>query len=40
MGLVIPLHKKGNRNVEHNYRRVCLLAMGSMILVRILASRL
>ena len=40
VGLVIPLHKKGNRNVEHNYRGVCLLAMGSRILARILASRL
>ena len=39
-GLVIPLHKKGDRNVEHNYRGVCLLAMGSRILARIVASRL
>ena len=39
-GLVIPLHKKGDRNNENNYRGVCLLAMGSRILARVLATRL
>ena len=39
-GLVIPLHKKGDRNIPHNFRGVCLLSMGSRILARILASRL
>ena len=39
-GLVIALHKKGNINVENNYRGVCLLAMGSRILARIIANRL
>ena len=40
IGLVIPLHKKGDKNSTHNYRGVCLLAMGSRILARILADRL
>ena len=39
-GLVIPLYKKGDRNNANNYRGVCLLAMGSRILARIMASRL
>ena len=39
-GLVIPLFKKGDRNNVNNYRGVCLLAMGSRILARIMASRL
>ena len=38
--MVIPLHKKGDKNSTHNYRGVCLLAMGSRILARILADRL
>ena len=40
IGLVIPLYKKGDRNNANNYRGVCLLAMGSRILARIMASRL
>ena len=40
IGLVIPLHKKGDKNVEGNYRGVCLLPMGSRILARIMANRL
>ena len=40
IGLVIPLHKKGDRNRRDNYRGVCLLAMGSRILARIMANRL
>ena len=39
-GVMIPLHKKGDRNDRNNYRGVCLLAMGSRILARILAKRL
>ena len=39
-GLVIPLHKKGDINDPNNYRGVCLLAMGSRILARIMADRL
>ena len=38
-GLVIPLFKKGNRNNVNNYREVCLLAMGSRILARIMTSK-
>ena len=38
-GLVIPLHKKGNINDPHKFRGVCLLAMGSRILARIMADR-
>ena len=40
IGLVIPLHKKGDRNERNNYRGVVLLAMGSRILARIMANRL
>ena len=39
-GIVIPLHKKGPRNILGNYRGVCLLAMGSRILASVWASRL
>ena len=40
LGLVIALHKKGNINDENNYHGVCLLAMGSRILARVLADRI
>ena len=40
IGLVIPLFKKGDKDDENNYRGVCLLAMASRILARILANRL
>ena len=40
IGLVVPLHKKGDRNERNNYRGVVLLAMGSRILARIMANRL
>ena len=40
IGLVIPLFKKGCKNNTNNYRGVCLLAMGSRILARILADRI
>ena len=39
-GQIIPVFKKGDRKDKNNYRGVCLLAMGSRILGRILASRL
>ena len=39
-GLMVPLHKKGDRNIPHNFRGVVLLAMGSRILARVLATRL
>ena len=39
-GQVIPIHKKGSRNDQNNFRGVCLLAMASRIVARILASRL
>ena len=38
-GVVIPLHKKGDRDNPNNYRGICLLSMGSRILARILADR-
>jgi hypothetical protein len=38
-GLVVPIHKKGSRNDKNNYRGVCLLAMASRILARVVASR-
>ena len=40
VGMVIPLFKKGDRNDPNKYRGVCLLAMGSRILARVLANRL
>jgi hypothetical protein len=40
IGLVIPLHKKGDRNDCNKYRGVVLLAMGSRILARVLADRI
>ena len=39
-GLVIPLHKKGDRDNANNYRGVVLLSMGSRIVARIMASRI
>ena len=38
-GIMIPLHKKGDRGEVNNYRGVCLLAMGSRVLARIVARR-
>ena len=41
IGQVIPIFKKKeNRNDRNNYRGVCLLAMGSRILARVIANRL
>jgi hypothetical protein len=40
VGIVVPLHKKGDRNLRDNYRGVVLLAMGSRILARIMANRI
>ena len=40
VGQIVPLFKKGDRNTKDNYRGVCLWAMGSRILGRVLASRL
>lgn len=40
VGLMVPLHKKGDRNDRNNYKGVCLLAMGSRILARVVAKRL
>ena len=39
-GLMIPLHKKGSRNELNNYRGVCLLSTASMILTRIMGTRM
>ena len=39
-GIMIPIHKKGPRDVTNNYRGVVLLAMCSRILARVVASRL
>ena len=39
-GIIVPLYKKGNREDPGNYRGVCLLAMGSRILARVIARRL
>ena len=40
VGLIAPLYKKGDRSVPGNYRGVCLLAMGSRVLARVIAKRL
>ena len=39
-GHMVPIFKKGDRNNTNNYRGVCLLAMCSRILGRVLATRL
>ena len=39
-GVIVPLFKKGDREDPGNYRGVCLLAMGSRILARVIAKRL
>ena len=39
-GIIVPLYKKGDREDPGNYRGVCLLAMGSRILARVIAKRL
>ena len=39
-GVIVPLYKKGDREDPGNYRGVCLLAMGSRILARVVARRL
>ena len=39
VGHMIPIYKKGDRDDRGNYRGVVLLAMGSRILARIVASR-
>ena len=40
VGIMVPLHKKGDRGEVNNFRGVCLLAMGSRILARVAAKRL
>ena len=40
IGQMVPLFKKGDRNDKNNYRGVCLLAMGSRVLGKVIAERL
>ena len=40
VGIIIPLHKKGDKKDMNNFRGVCLLPIMSRILARILATRL
>ena len=40
VGIMIPLFKKGDRNYKDNCRGVCLLAMCSRVLERVIAKRL
>ena len=40
VGIVVPLFKRGDRNDRNNYRGVCLLAMCSRVLGRVIAKRL
>ncbi|KAK6059175.1 hypothetical protein COOONC_03202, partial [Cooperia oncophora] len=37
-GLVKPVHKKGSRNVVHNYRPICLTSGISEVMERIICS--
>ena len=39
-GQMVPLFKKGDRNDKNNYRGICLLAMGSRVLGKVMAERL
>ena len=40
VGIVVPLQIKGDRGEVNNFRRVCLLVMGSRILARIADKRI
>ena len=40
VGIIMPLHKKGDKKDMNNFRGVCLLPIMSRILARILATRL
>ena len=40
IGQMVSLYKKGDRNDKNNYRGVCLLAMASRVLGRVMAGRL
>ena len=40
VGIMVPIHKKGDRNDTNNYRGVCLLPMANRILARVVAARL
>ena len=40
VGIIIPLHKKGDKKEVNNFRGICLLPIMSRILARILATRL
>ena len=40
IGQMVPLFKKGDRNDRNNYRGICLLAMGSRVLGKVMAERL
>ena len=39
IGQIVPLYKKGSKNDVNNCRGVCLLAMGSWILTKVLTKR-
>ena len=39
-GIIVPLHKKGDRAVCSNYRGLCLLTMGYKMMASILCARL
>ena len=40
VGIIIPLHNKGDKKDANNFRGVCLLPIMSRILARILVTRL
>ena len=40
VGIIIPLHEKGDEKDMNNFRGICLLPIMSRILARILAIRL
>ena len=40
VGVMIPLHMKGDRELMDNFRGLCLLTMGSRVLMKVSAKRL
>ena len=40
VGVMIPLHKKRDRELLNNFRGVCLLTMGSRMLTKVIGKRL
>ena len=39
VGVIIPLHKKGDREHLNHFKGVCLFTVGSRILAKVIAKR-